>query len=146
MTQPQQQEQVFTLDYTDLDRHVSRVWRANDLKLTFIGGVVISALKKAGIASLVILPVLAVVSLVFGVGVLPGIGIGIVLVVAVYFRFASEPAGGMSLEQRWRLRRSYKHQPKVLSGLGEDIEPSEFTWLLILWRPNHKAKARGGEI
>ena len=54
----------------------------------------------------------------------------------VYVRMAKDRAGGLTETEKLRLAWNYRYrQPREVLGLGENTEPTDFAWDVILWEP-----------
>ena len=134
---------IYSDDYTKLFTYQSRQFTAGDLSLKAINGVQWNAALPAA--------VIAVAVTVFSAGALWSIGLSLwwaVLVpplaaVIVYARLAKDRAGGLTESEKVRLAWNYRYsQPRNVLGLAEDTEPADFAWDVIFWVPG-PGRSRG---
>lgn len=135
MTDPMN-DTVFSVDHTRIRRHHSKLWAANDVSFAAVGGLSGPAGLTAGKVAAVVAAIGLPLILVFGIPWFVLLIIVLAVAAVVYMVAARNSGAGLNAEERLRLHWNYiRKQPKTLSGFGEDEEPFELEWRLILWRP-----------
>ena len=126
---------IYSDDYPRLFTYQSRQFTAGDLSLRAINGVQWNAALPAAVIAVVV-TVLTATGL-WVVGFSPWWSVWLFPVPAlVYVRMARDRAGGLTESEKLRLAWNYRYsQPREVLGLGENTEPTDFAWDVILWLP-----------
>ena len=127
---------IYSDDYTKLFTYQSRQFTAGDISLKAINGVQWNAaLPAAAIAITITIITTAILWLVslspwWSILLLPVTALG------VYVRLARERAGGLTESEKLRLAWNHRYrQPREVLGLAENTEPTDFAWDIIFWMP-----------
>ena len=135
---------IYSDDYTRLFTYQSRQFTAGDLSLKAINGVQWNAaLPAAAIAAVV--GVLTAVGL-WVVGLSPWWSVLLLPVplLVVYLRLAKDRAGGLTESEKFRLAWNFRYsQSRDVLGLAENTEPTDVTWDVIFWVPPAPPAAGG---
>ena len=136
---------IYSDDYTRLFTYQSRQFTAGDLSLKAINGVQWNAaLPSAAIAALV--TVAAAVGL-WIIGFSPWWSVllfPVPTLLVVYVRMAKDRAGGLTESEKFRLAWNFRYsQPREVLGMAENTEPTDFTWDIIFWLPPARPSASG---
>jgi hypothetical protein len=127
---------IYSDDYTKLFTYQSRQFTAGDLSLKAINGVQ----WNAAVPAVVIGAAAAVVSMValWFVGLSPWWSVLLfpVPTLVVYVQMAKDRTGGLSELEKLRLALNYRYsQPREVLGMQENTEPTDFTLDVIFWLP-----------
>lgn len=132
----QDDELIYSDDYTRVVDYQSRQFTVGDLSLAAINGVQWNAVPPALTAAAtwtaptVVLLLLVGLSPWFAALVFPA------PLIVVYTRTAKERIHGLTEREKRRLRRNFRtRQPTELLGLAADTEPKEFAWSVITYTP-----------
>jgi len=135
---------IYSDDYTKLFTYQSRQFTAGDISLKAINGVQWNAAIPAAAAGVTVTTVFAVMLWVLGFSPWWSALILPVPTLIVYVRMAKDRAGGLTESEKIRLAWNYRYrQPRELLGLGENAEPTHFTWDVIFWEPSARTRTVG---
>ncbi len=127
---------IYSDDYTKLFTYQSRQFTAGDLSLKAINGVQWNAAIPGAVIG-VLAAVIGATAL-WLVGFSPWWSVLLFPVSAlfVYARMAKDRAGGLTESEKLRLAWNYRYrQPREVLGMAENTEPTDFTWDVIFWVP-----------
>lgn len=132
----QDEDVIYSDDYTRVVVYQSRQFTLGDLSLAAINGLQWDALPRAiGAAFAASIPTGALLLILgfnpwFAALVFP------VPLLTVYTRMAKERVGGLTEREKRKLRVNFRsRQPRELLGLSSNTEPTSFTWSVILYTP-----------
>jgi hypothetical protein len=127
---------IYSDDYTRLFTYQSRQFTAGDLSLKAINGVQWNAAVPAAVIAAVLTVVSAAGLWVLGLSPWWSVLFFPVPALVVYVRMAKDRSGGLTESERHRLAWNFRYrQPREVLGLGENTEPTDFAWDVILWVP-----------
>jgi uncharacterized membrane protein len=131
---------IYSDDYTKLFTYQSRQFTAGDISLRAINGVQWNAALPAAVVGGAATIIIALMLWVLGLSPWWSALVVPVSTLAVYVRMAKDRAGGLTETEKLRLAWNYRYrQPREVLGLGEDTEPTDFAWDVILWEPPTRA-------
>jgi len=137
---------IYSDDYTKLFTYQSRQFTAGDISLKAINGVQWNAALPAAVVGGAATIVIALMLWVLGLSPWRSALVVPVSTLVVYVRMAKDRAGGLTETEKLRLVWNYRYrQPREVLGLGEDTEPTDFAWDVILWEPSIRAVDPGGQ-
>lgn len=135
---------IYSDDYTKLFTYQSRQFTAGDLSLKAINGVQWNAALPATAIAATVTVVTAAVLWVLGLSPWWAVLLFPVPALVVYVRMAKERAGGLTESEKIRLALNFRYrQPREVLGLDENIEPTDFTLDVIFWVPPGPAATTG---
>ena len=135
---------IYSDDYTRLFTYQSRQFTAGDLSLKAINGVQWNAALPAAVIAVAATVVTAIGLWVGGFSPWWSVLLFPVPALVVYVRMAKDRAGGLTESEKLRLAWNYRYsQPRDVLGLGENTEPTDFGWDVIFWLPPAKLSASG---
>ena len=135
---------IYSDDYTRLFTYQSRQFTAGDLSLKAINGVQWNAALPAAVIAAAVTAVTAAGLWVVGFSPWWSVLGFPVPALVVYVRMAKDRAGGLTESEKLRLAWNYRYsQPREVLGLGENTEPIDFTWDVIFWLPPTDASTSG---
>jgi hypothetical protein len=134
---------IYSDDYTRLFTYQSRQFTAGDLSLKAINGVQWNAALPAAVIATALTVVCAAVLWVLGLSPWWSVLFFPVPALLVYVRMAKDRSGGLTESEKHRLAWNFRYQPREVLGLGENTEPTDFAWDVILWVPPHRARRQG---
>ena len=118
---------IYSDDYTRLFTYQSRQFTAGDLSLKAINGVQWNAAVPAAVIAAAVTVVTAAVLWVVGFSSWWAVLLFPVPALVVYVRMAKDRAGGLTESEKLRLAWNYRYsQPRDVLGLGENTEPTDF--------------------
>jgi len=127
---------IYSDDYTRLFTYQSRQFTAGDLSLKAINGVQWNAALPAAVIATVLTVVGAAALWVLGLSPWWSVLFFPVPALLVYVRMAKDRSGGLTESEKHRLAWNFRYrQPREVLGLGENTEPTDFAWDVILWVP-----------
>lgn len=135
---------IYSDDYTRLFTYQSRQFTAGDLSLKAINGVQWNAALPAA-ATAVVVGVVTALGL-WLVGISPWWSVLLLPapLLVVYLRMAKDRAGGLTESEKLRLSWNFRYsQPRDVLGLAENTEPTDFSWDVIFWQPPGRPAAGG---
>ena len=127
---------IYSDDYTRLFTYQSRQFTAGDLSLKAINGVQWNAAVPAAVIAVSV--TVATAAGLWVVGFSPWWSALLLPVPAlvVYVRMAKDRAGGLTESEKFRLAWNYRYsQPREVLGLAENTEPTDFAFDVIFWVP-----------
>ena len=135
---------IYSDDYTRLFTYQSRQFTAGDLSLKAINGVQWNAALPAAVIAVAVTVVTAAGLWVVGFSPWWSVLGFPVPALVVYVRMAKDRAGGLTESEKLRLAWNYRYsQPREVLGLGENTEPTDFAWDVIFWLPPAQPSASG---
>ena len=135
---------IYSDDYTKLFTYQSRQFTAGDLSLKAINGVQWNAALPAAAIAATVTVVTATVLWVLGFSPWWSVLLFPVPALVVYVRMAKERAGGLTESEKLRLAVNFRYrQPREVLGLAENTEPTDFTMDVIFWVPAGQPTATG---
>ena len=135
---------IYSDDYTRLFTYQSRQFTAGDLSLKAINGVQWNAALPAAVIAVAATVVTAIGLWVVGFSPWWSALLLPVPALVVYVRMAKDRAGGLTESEKLRLAWNYRYsQPREVLGLAENTEPTDFAWDVIFWLPAAKLSASG---
>ena len=135
---------IYSDDYTRLFTYQSRQFTAGDLSLKAINGVQWNAALPAAVIAVAATVVTAIGLWVVGFSPWWSVLGFPVPALVVYVRMAKDRAGGLTESEKFRLAWNYRYsQPREVLGLAENTEPTDFAWDVIFWLPAAKLSASG---
>jgi hypothetical protein len=127
---------IYSDDYTKLFTYQSRQFTAGDLSLKAINGVQWNAALPASTIGATVTVVSALALWVLGFSPWWSALLFPVPALVVYVRMAKERAGGLTESEKLRLAWNYRYsQPGEVLGTQENTEPTDFTLDVIFWLP-----------
>jgi hypothetical protein len=126
---------IYSDDYTRLFTYQSRQFTAGDLSLKAINGVQWNAALPAAAVATAFTVVCAAGWWVLGVSPWWSVLLFPVPALVVYVRMAKDRSGGLTESEKHRLAWNFRRQPREILGLAEDTEPTDFHWGVIFWVP-----------
>ena len=127
---------IYSDDYTRLFTYQSRQFTAGDLSLKAINGVQWNAALPAAVIAAVLTVACAAALWVLGLSPWWSVLFFPVPALVVYVRMAKDRSGGLTESEKHRLAWNFRYrQPREVLGLGENTEPTDFAWNVILWVP-----------
>ena len=127
---------IYSDDYTKLFTYQSRQFTAGDLSLVAINGAQWNAALPAAVIGVMVIILTATPLWVVGLSPWWSMLLFPVPTVVVYARLAKDRAGGLSELEKLRLAWNYRYsQPREVLGLQENTEPTDFTLDVIFWLP-----------
>ena len=127
---------IYSDDYTRLFTYQSRQFTAGDLSLKAINGVQWNAALPAAVIAAAVTVVTAAGLWVVGFSPWWSALLLPVPALVVYVRMAKDRAGGLTESEKLRLVWNYRYsQPREVLGLGENTEPTDFAWDVTFWVP-----------
>lgn len=127
---------IYSDDYTKLFTYQSRQFTAGDLSLKAINGVQWNAALPAVVLGVMFTVASALVLWVVGLSPWWSLLLFPVPALPAYVRMAKERAGGLTQLERLRLALNFRYrQPREVLGLAENTEPTDFTLDVIFWLP-----------
>jgi hypothetical protein len=127
---------IYSDDYTRLFTYQSRQFTAGDLSLKAINGVQWNAAVPAAVIAAVLTIASAAGLWVLGLSPWWSVLFLPVPALVVYVRMAKDRSGGLTESEKHRLVWNFRYrQPREVLGLGENTEPTDFAWDVILWVP-----------
>ena len=127
---------IYSDDYTRLFTYQSRQFTAGDLSLKAINGVQWNAALPAAVIAAAVTVVTAAGLWVVGFSPWWSVLLFPVPALVVYVRMAKDRAGGLTESEKLRLAWNYRYsQPREVLGLAENTEPTDFAWDVIFWLP-----------
>ena len=127
---------IYSDDYTRLFTYQSRQFTAGDLSLKAINGVQWNAAVPAAVIAVAATVVTALGLWVGGFSPWWSVLLFPVPALVVYVRMAKDRAGGLTESEKLRLAWNYRYsQPREVLGLAENTEPTDFAWDVIFWLP-----------
>ena len=127
---------IYSDDYTKLFTYQSRQFTAGDLSLKAINGVQWNTALPAVVIGAAAAVVSALALWVVGLSPWWSVLLFPVPTVVVYVRMAKDRAGGLTESEKLRLAWNYRYsQPREVLGLKENTEPTDFTLDVIFWQP-----------
>jgi hypothetical protein len=127
---------IYSDDYTRLFTYQSRQFTAGDLSLKAINGVQWNAAVPAAVIAAVLTIASAAGLWVLGLSPWWSVLFLPVPALVVYVRMAKDRSGGLTESEKHRLVWNFRYrQPREVLGLGENTEPTDFSWDVILWVP-----------
>ena len=131
---------IYSDDYTKLFTYQSRQFTAGDLSLKAINGVQWNAALPAAAATATVTVLCAAALWVLGVSPWWSVLLLPVPALVVYVRLAKDRAGGVTETDKLRLAWNYRYsQPREILGLTENTEPTDFELDAIFWIPPARA-------
>ena len=131
---------IYSDDYTKLFTYQSRQFTAGDLSLKAINGVQWNAALPAAAAAVTVTVLCAAALWVLGVSPWWSVLLVPVQALVVYVRLAKDRAGGVTETEKLRLAWNYRYsQPREFLGLTENTEPTDFELDAIFWIPPARA-------
>ncbi len=135
---------IYSDDYTKLFTYQSRQFTAGDLSLKAINGVQWNAALPAAAIAATVTVVTATALWVLGISPWWSVLLFPVPALVVYVRMAKERAGGLTESEKLRLALNFRYrQPREVLGLAENTEPTDFTMDVIFWVPAGPPTATG---
>ena len=135
---------IYSDDYTRLFTYQSRQFTAGDLSLKAINGVQWNAALPAAVIAAAVTVVAAAGLWVVGFSPWWSALLLPVPALVVYVRMAKDRAGGLTESEKLRLAWNYRYsQPREVLGLEENTEPTDFAWDVIFWLPAATLSASG---
>jgi hypothetical protein len=135
---------IYSDDYTRLFTYQSRQFTAGDLSLKAINGVQWNAAVPAAATAAAVTMLTAAGLWVVGFSPWWSVLGFPVPALVVYLRMAKDRAGGLTESEKLRLAWNYRYsQPREVLGLGENTEPADFAWDVIFWLPPTDASTSG---
>jgi hypothetical protein len=127
---------IYSDDYTRLFTYQSRQFTAGDLSLKAINGVQWNAALPAAVIAAAVTVVTAAGLWIVGFSPWWSALLLPVPALVVYVRMAKDRAGGLTESEKLRLAWNYRYsQPREVLGLAENTEPTDFAWDVIFWVP-----------
>ena len=127
---------IYSDDYTRLFTYQSRQFTAGDLSLKAINGVQWNAALPAAVIAAAVTVVTAAGLWIVGFSPWWSALLLPVPALVVYVRMAKDRAGGLIESENLRLAWNYRYsQPREVLGLAENTEPTDFAWDVIFWLP-----------
>ena len=127
---------IYSDDYTRLFTYQSRQFTAGDLSLKAINGVQWNAAVPAAVIAAAFTVVCAAPLWVLGLSPWWSVLLFPMPALLVYVRMAKDRSGGLTESEKHRLAWNFRYrQPREVLGLGENTEPTDFAWDVILWVP-----------
>ena len=127
---------IYSDDYTRLFTYQSRQFTAGDLSLKAINGVQWNAALPAAVIAAAVTVVTAAGLWIVGFSPWWSALLLPVPALVVYVRMAKDRAGGLTESEKLRLAWNYRYsQPREVLGLAENTEPTDFAWDVIFWLP-----------
>ena len=127
---------IYSDDYTRLFTYQSRQFTAGDLSLKAINGVQWNAALPAAVIAAAVTVVTAAGLWIIGFSPWWSALLLPVPALVVYVRMAKDRAGGLIESENLRLAWNYRYsQPREVLGLAENTEPTDFAWDVIFWVP-----------
>ena len=127
---------IYSDDYTRLFTYQSRQFTAGDLSLRAINGVQWNAALPAAVVAVAVTVLTAIGLWVVGFSPWWSVLLLPVPALVVYVRMAKDRAGGLTESEKLRLAWNYRYrQPREVLGLAENTEPTDFAWDVIVWIP-----------
>ena len=127
---------IYSDDYSKLFTYQSRQFTAGDLSLKAINGVQWNAALPAVVIGTAAAVVSAMALWVVGLSPWWSVLLFPVPTLVVYVRMAKDRTGGLSELEKLRLAWNYRYsQPREVLGLQENTEPTDFTLDVIFWLP-----------
>lgn len=135
---------IYSDDYTKLFTYQSRQFTAGDLSLVAINGAQWNAALPAAAIGVLVIIGSAVPLWLVGLSPWWSVLLFPVPTLVVYVRLAKDRSGGLSEFERMRLAWNYRYsQPREVLGLAENTEPTDFTMDVIFWVPASPPAATG---
>jgi len=127
---------IYSDDYTRLFTYQSRQFTAGDISLKAINGVQWNAALPAAVIAAAVTVVTAAGLWIVGFSPWWSALLLPVPALVVYVRMAKDRAGGLIESENLRLAWNYRYsQPREVLGLAENTEPTDFAWDVIFWVP-----------
>ena len=135
---------IYSDDYTRLFTYQSRQFTAGDLSLRAINGVQWNAALPAAVVAVAVTVGTAIGLWVVGFSPWWSVLLFPVPALVVYVRMAKDRAGGLTESEKLRLAWNYRYsQPREVLGLAENTEPTDFAWEVIFWLPPAQPSVSG---
>ncbi|MGS0684526.1 hypothetical protein ACVBEQ_05095 [Nakamurella sp. GG22] len=127
---------IYSDDYTRLFTYQSRQFTAGDLSLKAINGVQWNAALPAAATAVAVGVVTALGLWMAGISPWWSVLLLPAPLLVVYLRMAKDRAEGLTESEKIRLAWNFRYsQPRDVLGLVENTEPTDFAWDVIFWQP-----------